>query len=347
MACPEIIDNHVVDRHLHSLSAIRERYLMTGQNCTTIDGVVFDAVDEETAVSTITSRAADGYGGFVITPNASILRQLRCPEHTELAASADLVLADGMPIVWASRLTRQPLPERVCGSALIWSVSRSAAAEDLPVMLLGGTEGVAERAAATLAARFPGLRTSWHFPPMGFESDEGLVDEVVTAVHLSRARIVFVGLGFPKQERLVLQLRRQFPEVWFIGCGAALTFVAGDICRAPQWMQDRGVEWVHRLIKEPRRLARRYLLGDVPFTLALFVRMAWLRLVVAVSRPSRLPAAAQAAAARTGAARTGAPATAAVIPLRSIAVGSTTGRGSATVDLRTRRRPADRERVAS
>lgn len=263
---------------------------MTGHpGTTTIDGIVFDALDETSAVSRITADAANGRGGFVITPNASILRQLRDPEHTELAASADLVLADGMPIVWASRMTPNPLPQRVCGSALIWSVSRSAAAEGLPVMLLGGAAGVAQRGAGELAGRIPGLSTSWHFPPLGFETDSDLVDEVTAAVHDTGARIVFVGLGFPKQERLIMRLRRQFPEVWFVACGAALTFAAGDITRAPQWMQDRGVEWVHRLVKEPRRLARRYLLGDVPFTAALFARMFWLRLAVAVSRPAHLP----------------------------------------------------------
>jgi N-acetylglucosaminyldiphosphoundecaprenol N-acetyl-beta-D-mannosaminyltransferase len=83
---------------------------------------------------------------------------------------------------------------------------------------------------------------------------------------------VFVGLGFPKQEFVIRRLRSEFPALWFVGCGASLTFAAGRISRAPSWMQRHGLEWLHRLAKEPRRLARRYLIEDAPYTLGLLAR---------------------------------------------------------------------------
>jgi len=244
---------------------------------TAVDGVAFDPVTEDAAVAVVTSRARAGAGGFVLTPNASILRQLRSAEHAAVAARADLVLADGMPIIWASRITGTPLPARVTGSSLIWSLTEAAAREHLPVLLLGGDHGVAERGAQVLRAACPGLDVSWHYPPFGFEADPGEHRAILDAVRAHDARIVFVGLGFPKQERLILRLRDELPGVWFVACGAALTFVAGDIARAPRWMQDRGVEWVHRLVHEPGRLARRYLVEDLPFALGMFTRAARLR----------------------------------------------------------------------
>lgn len=244
-----------------------------------LEGVAFDRLTEAQAVQLVTRAADAGTGGFVLTPNASILRQLRSEDNTALAASADLVLADGMPIVWASKISGNALPERVTGASLIWTLSEAAARLGLPVLLIGGAPGVAERGSSVLTEAYPGLSASWHFPPFGFEADPTEHEAIVEVLKRSAARIVFVGLGFPKQERLIVWLREHFPHVWFVACGAALTFVAGDLARAPSWMQDHGIEWVHRLINEPRRLARRYLMEDMPFTVAMFSRAAHLRAV--------------------------------------------------------------------
>lgn len=239
---------------------------------TVVEGIAFDPVTESEAVAVVTARAAAGSGGFVLTPNASILRQLRSPELGAVATGADLVLADGMPIVWASRVTGTPLPARVTGASLIWSLCAAAARDGLPVLLLGGDPGVAERGVRVLRGEFPSIRASWHFPPFGFEGDPAALAAIDRSIRDHAPAVVFVGLGFPRQERLILALREEFPDVWFVGCGAALTFVAGDISRAPRWMQEHGVEWVHRLVHEPGRLARRYLLEDVPFAVAMLGR---------------------------------------------------------------------------
>lgn len=243
-----------------------------------VDGIAFDGLREPEVVDRILDALSRGEGGTVVTPNVDILRQLRRPALRWIAEDAELVVPDGMPIVWASRIRRRPLPERVTGSSLIWSLSRAAVAADRSVYLLGGAEGVAERAARQMTHSIPGLRVAgWSCPPFGFEKSEEQVEAVCAAVREAAPDIVFVALGFPKQERLGYRLRAEGP-VWAVGCGGALTMVAGEVPRAPEWLQRSGFEWVHRLVKEPRRMAKRYLVDDAPYALAMLARSLVLRL---------------------------------------------------------------------
>jgi N-acetylglucosaminyldiphosphoundecaprenol N-acetyl-beta-D-mannosaminyltransferase len=227
----------------------------------------------ERRVVTVVRRAlARGLGGRILTPNVDILRQARaCPEVRSFLEDATLVVADGMPLVWASRLARNPLPERVTGSSLIWSLSAGLAADARSVFVLGGdTPDIAERAADRLAETCPGLAVAGHHsPPFGFDADPEAVDQAVAAVADAGPDLVFVGIGFPRQERLIGRLRAVLPDTWFLGCGMAVNFVAGHQVRAPQWMQRAGLEWAHRLTTEPSRLARRYLRHDAPYALRL------------------------------------------------------------------------------
>ena len=179
-------------------------------------------------------------------------------------------MADGLPIVWASRLAGTPLPERVPGSDFVLTLPAAAARTGVPVFLLGGNPGVAEEAAAQLEARHPGIRVRFHCPPFGFEDDPDELARIREALLRERPGLVLVGLGFPKQERVIRLLRRDLPETWFAGVGISLSFLAGDQPRAPLVLQRLGLEWIHRLCHEPRRLFRRYLVQGLPFALRLF-----------------------------------------------------------------------------
>src|SRR5262249_17433855 len=156
------------------------------------------------------------------------------------------------------------LPERVAGSSLITTLSAAAARDGLSVFLLGGAGGVPDKAAQTLVARCPGLRIAGtDSPPFGFdETDEGVQRTVakVAAAGPAGGRVgVFGALGSPRQDRLITRLRQELPGPWFVGGGGAITMLAGVPPRAPRTMQRLGLEWVPRLAREPRRLARRYL----------------------------------------------------------------------------------------
>jgi N-acetylglucosaminyldiphosphoundecaprenol N-acetyl-beta-D-mannosaminyltransferase len=167
--------------------------------------------------------------------------------------------------VWASRLHGVALPERVAGSDLVWSLPEMLAELGVSVFLVGGEPGTADGAARRLHERCPGLSVVGTLcPPHGFERHPTAMAEIIDAVAGSGAQLVFVGLGFPKQEMVIRELRRAMPEAWFVGVGVSFSFMSGAIPRAPAWMQRLGLEWLHRLAHEPRRLAGRYF-GDIPF----------------------------------------------------------------------------------
>jgi N-acetylglucosaminyldiphosphoundecaprenol N-acetyl-beta-D-mannosaminyltransferase len=182
------------------------------------------------------------------------------------------VMADGMPLVWASRLQDTPLPERVAGSDLIWSLTHGAARLGASLYLVGGNPGTAEEAARTLTLAAPELAIAGtHCPPFGFEHDQEALARVEDEVAAARPALVYVGLPLDKQVALIPRLRERLPSTWFLGLGISFSFVSGDVSRAPRWMRAAGLEWTHRLAQEPSRLARRYLVEGVPFAGALFM----------------------------------------------------------------------------
>ena len=252
-----------------------------------LDGLAIDACSESDVVDAVMAAAEEGRGGWIVTVNVDVLRLLRDAELRRLIAPATFVVADGMPLVWLARLLRTPLPERVAGSSLIWSLSQAAAGK-LTVYVLGGPPGIAESAAEALRRENPSLCVvGAHGPPMGFERDQAGVASAVGTVVAAAPDIVFCGLGFPKQEELIARLRLELPQTWFLGCGAALSFVGGALPRAPRWMQRAGAEWLHRLLVEPRRLFRRYVVQDLPFVCALFVQALGSRAVRTIERGKR------------------------------------------------------------
>ncbi len=255
----------------------------------TVAGLEFDALSEDEVVTRITDDLADGRGGWVITPNIDICRRVKKdPIARALIRRASLVVADGMPLVWAARLNGDPLPERVAGASLIFTLSAAAAAQGRSVYLLGGALGVPELAAAELARRYPGLRIAGtDSPPFGFDSRPAELAAVRDRIERAQPDIVFAGLGFPRQEQVITALAPALPGAWFIGCGAAIPFAAGTLPRAPRWMQQAGLEWSWRLLTEPRRLFRRYLMDDLPFALRLIAIAAAARVVSASSAAVR------------------------------------------------------------
>lgn len=234
-------------------------------------GVVLDAYTPETLVERLIDDSLSGRGGYVVTPNLDHLRRVtHSPYLMALAAEADIRVADGMPLLWASRLQGTPLPTRVTGSDLIFSLARALAGAERSVYLLGGNPGTARAAAEILAGHAPGLRIAGTYcPPLGFERDEVEMARIGEALAAAEPDFVFVGLPFEKASELVSTVRGSLPATWFLGLGIAFSFVCGEVRRAPEWMQRNGLEWLYRLMQEPRRLTRRYVLEGFPFVFRL------------------------------------------------------------------------------
>jgi N-acetylglucosaminyldiphosphoundecaprenol N-acetyl-beta-D-mannosaminyltransferase len=260
-----------------------------------VAGLDFDALTHAQLIGRVVDSIGRGAGGVIITPNIDICRQARRDQASRaLVASASVVVPDGTPLLWAARLAGRPLTERITGADLIFSLSAAAAARSWRVYLLGGQPGIggrpgtAELAAARLGDRYPGMRAAgaWS-PPAGFDAERADIRLLRAALIEADPKIVFVGLGFPKQEHLIARLRADLPGAWFLGCGAAIPLAAGQLRRAPQRVQRLGLEWAYRLMLEPRRLARRYLVDDLPFALRLMTMAAWQRRPLARGGPAR------------------------------------------------------------
>lgn len=214
----------------------------------------------EDIAQAVVRLAVGGTPSLVVTPNADqVVNLQKNAELRQAYARAALVTPDGMPVVWASRWLGAPVKERVTGSDLMPRLCELAAQTGLKVFLLGGAEGVADRAAANLVRRYPGLLIAGtSCPPPGFERDAARNAALVRNIRDSGADLVFVCLGSPKQDVWASRHLPQFDKGVFLGVGAAIDFCAGTMKRAPRWMQRAGLEWLYRLCQEPRRLAGRY-----------------------------------------------------------------------------------------
>jgi N-acetylglucosaminyldiphosphoundecaprenol N-acetyl-beta-D-mannosaminyltransferase len=245
-------------------------------------GVAIASLREAEVAALALDGVRERRGGWICPVNLDVLRKVvREPAHRSLVARADVLTADGMPLIWASRVQRTPLPERVSGSSLIRSLPAAGVAAGASVFLLGGDRGVAEAAADELRRSAPGVVIAGtHCPPVGFEDSPQQLATIDAVLERAKPDIVFVGLGFPKQERLILRLRERFPSTWFVSCGISLSYLSGDVARAPRWAQRAGLEWLHRLAQEPRRLARRYLIEGLPFFAVLLASAVRARLTV-------------------------------------------------------------------
>ncbi len=232
-------------------------------------GAWLHATVEDECVRHILDELDAGRGGWVETMNVDHLRRfVRDPEFRARCEQAQLVVADGMPLVWASRLQGTPLPARVAGSDLVWSLSAGAAERGRSVWLLGGAPGTAERSARVLTERYARLRVAGTLcPAPGFEAraDEG--DALAATLGAAVPDIVYVGLPAPIALALIARLRAALPRTWWLTAGVAFSFVDGTLPRAAPWLRRAGGEWLRRLAQEPRRLGRRYLLEDLPFAL--------------------------------------------------------------------------------
>jgi N-acetylglucosaminyldiphosphoundecaprenol N-acetyl-beta-D-mannosaminyltransferase len=229
-------------------------------------GIKIHAVDMRTAVDTVLSWCRDGDSRcrYVVTPNVdhTVMFQSRA-DLQQAYADASLVLADGSPVVVASRLLRRPLPERVAGSDLVPAVFEQAnkgGEKELRVFLLGAGPGVASRAALAIEQHWPKVEVvGTYSPPLGFENDDNENERILSMIAEAGPELLLVGLGAPKQELWVQRHAQRIQAKAALCVGATIDFLAGEKSRSPVWMRRLGLEWLHRLSTEPSRLAKRYL----------------------------------------------------------------------------------------
>ena len=249
-----------------------------------LGGVLIDRVDASEAVDRLREFLLDGETHQVVTVNLDFLSiAQRDVRFRSTLNASDLAVADGMPLVWASRLRGESLPERVAGVDLVFESCRLAAEEDRGVFLLGAAPGVAEAAASKLQETFPGLQIAGTYsPPMGPMSRKENA-RILRMIQDTRPGFLFVALGAPRQDLWIRENHAFLNVPVAMGVGCVFDVLAGDVDRAPRWMQRSGLEWAYRLCQEPSRLWRRYLLNDTRMMFRLIFESAL------AQRPEPLP----------------------------------------------------------
>ncbi len=215
---------------------------------------------EAALLADIEARLAAGRGFAIATLNLDhVVKMRRDPAFLRAYLAHSHVVADGNPIVWLSRLAGRPV-SLVPGSELIAPIAALAARLGTPLAFLGSTAPVLALAAERLMAEYPGLEVvACLAPPYGFDPDSAAADALLDQVAASGARICLLALGAPKQERLAARGLERHPQIGFLSIGAGLDFIAGHQARAPLWVRKIAMEWLWRMLTNPRRLARRYL----------------------------------------------------------------------------------------
>ncbi|KMY57238.1 MULTISPECIES: WecB/TagA/CpsF family glycosyltransferase [Bacillales] len=245
----------------------------------TIFDIRIDNVTLEEACNRILAFVENGeMHKYVVTPNVDhIIKIQKDKEFRHIYKNASLVLADGMPLVWAAKLLKKPLKEKVSGSDLFPVLCEKAARRNMRIFFLGGQEGVAQKAAEVLKRKYPEINiVGIYSPPFGFEKDEVENRKIINMINDTKPDILFVGLGAPKQEKWIYHHLNEINVPVSLGIGASFDFVAGTKKRAPAWMQKAGLEWFWRFCLEPRRLFKRYFIEDAKF-IYLFFRELLLR----------------------------------------------------------------------
>lgn len=202
---------------------------------------------------------------YVVTPNVDhIVVMEKDEEFAKLYREADLVLTDGKPLIWISKLYGTPIKEKISGSDFFPELCGLAAQKGYSVFILGAAEGVAAKAAANLQAKYPGLQIAGTYsPPFAFEDDPQELEKIETMIRTAKPTILAVSLGSPKGEKFIYRHKDAYGVPLAISIGATIDFEAGNVKRAPKWMSDHGLEWLYRVTKEPKRLAKRYIVDAV------------------------------------------------------------------------------------
>ena len=227
--------------------------------------ISIDNIKQKTLLDELTKN-----GGIVFTPNVDHLMKLwHNPELLEIYGKADFRICDSRIVQYAACFLGTPIYEKISGSDLLPAFyMHNRDNEDIKIFLLGGIENIAEIAQKRINERVGRkIIVGTYAPPFGFENDEGECQKILDKLLASDANVIAVGLGAPKQEEWIVNYHNQLSSQYklFLAVGATIHFEAGVLKRAPKWMSQVGIEWLYRLVREPKRLWKRYLLEGAPF----------------------------------------------------------------------------------
>jgi len=201
----------------------------------------------------------------IITLNVDQIVRIEWDEYfRKICESCELLLVDGHPLMWIARFYGHPFQEKICGSDLVPILCEVALRKNFSVFLLGAEPGVARQAADKLQRKYPGLRIAGVYsPPFGFETDKAELGRIVRMLKASKADMLFVGMGVPKQDIFIYENMHKYQIPVSVSVGGTIDFIAGKQKRAPIWMRRAGLEWFYRFLSNPGKMFKRYFVDDL------------------------------------------------------------------------------------
>lgn len=209
---------------------------------------------------------------YVVAINVDVVMKIEEDSYLKkVVDNADMVLVDGKPLVWISKLYGKPLKAKISGSDLVPLLCEVAAEKEYKIFIIGGKDGIAEQAKVKLENRHPRIKiVGTYAPPFGFEKNETELDKINQMISKAHPDLLIACFGCPKQEKWIYENIEKYNAKVSVCAGATVDFLAGNVKRAPRWMSDHGLEWFYRFTQEPKRMFKRYFVDDTKIVKLIF-----------------------------------------------------------------------------
>lgn len=202
---------------------------------------------------------------YVVAINVDVVMKIEKDAYLKnIVDNASMVLVDGKPLVWISKLYGKPLKAKISGSDLVPLLCEMAAEKGYKIFIIGGKDGIAEQAKEKLESQLPKIKiVGTYAPPFGFEKDESELNKINQMISKAHPDLLITCFGCPKQEKWIYENIEKYDAKVSVCAGATVDFLAGNVKRAPHWMSGHGLEWFYRFLQEPKRMFKRYFVDDV------------------------------------------------------------------------------------
>lgn len=222
-------------------------------------------IDVDETVRIIDNLIANKKKSYIVAVNVDVVIKIEKDIYLKkITDEAEITLVDGKPLVWISKFHKMPVKTKVSGSDLVPVLCNRAAEKGYSIFIIGGKEGIADKAKKRLEEKLPDIKVvGTYSPPLGFEHDTEELKKINSMISDAAPDILVACFGCPKQEKWIYENYKKYDAIVSICAGATVDFLAGNVSRAPKWMSEHGLEWFYRFIQEPKRLFKRYFVEDM------------------------------------------------------------------------------------
>ena len=223
-------------------------------------------------ITAIEEMIIAGRKTYVVAVNVDVIVKIEQDSYLKkITDEADIVLIDGKPLVWLSYLYKTPIKAKISGSDLVPLLCEKSARKGYRIFLIGGKDGIADKAKINLEEEYPGINiVGTYSPPLGFEKDKTELNKINRLISEKSPDLLIACFGCPKQEKWIYENIGSYDATVSICAGATVDFLAGNVKRAPKWMSEHGLEWFYRFLQEPKRMFKRYFIDDIKIVKLIF-----------------------------------------------------------------------------